>query len=77
MEGGGLCDLTGKPRTAEIRFVCDPELMHAFEALSETSTCNYLVVVHTTYLCEHAAFKTESRVTKDIVCIASEEGTPL
>eukprot|EP00041_Stephanoeca_diplocostata_P020328 m.453034 g.453034 ORF g.453034 m.453034 type:complete len:364 (+) comp21545_c0_seq1:65-1156(+) len=74
MDGGGLCDLTGKPRTAEIRFVCDPELMHAFEALSETSTCNYLVVVHTSYLCDHASFRTENRVSKDVVCIATDEG---
>lgn len=50
---GTECDLTGEARRTEVRFVCDPSALHSLEYIEETSTCNYLAVVHTSTLCEN------------------------
>lgn len=74
--GGDTCDLTLKPRTTEIRFVCDPNMMHAFESISETSTCNYLVIIHTSMVCSHPDFTAEALVTTKALCVG-EQGAPV
>ncbi|CAJ0847086.1 15058_t:CDS:2 [Entrophospora sp. SA101] len=47
---GTTCDLTGNPR----RFHCNPQ--NYISVVTEMYTCNYLVVIHTSYLCAHPAF---------------------
>jgi hypothetical protein len=69
---GDVCDLTKKPRTTEVRFVCDAELLHAFDSISETSTCNYLVVVHTSLVCAHKDFNSQTTVTRKTLCVAGD-----
>ena len=50
-EDGTPCDLTGRPRSVEVRYICDPETRLALEDLTESATCVYQVVVHTHLLC--------------------------
>ncbi|CAJ0874559.1 17190_t:CDS:2 [Entrophospora sp. SA101] len=51
---GTKCDLTGNPRRVEIQFHCNPQ--NYISVVTEMYTCNYLVVIHTSYLCAHPAF---------------------
>nr|CAG8510713.1 4763_t:CDS:2 [Entrophospora candida] len=51
---GTTCDLTGNPRRVEIQFHCNPQ--NYISVVTEMYTCNYLVVIHTSYLCAHPAF---------------------
>eukprot|EP00038_Savillea_parva_P010410 m.190064 g.190064 ORF g.190064 m.190064 type:complete len:510 (+) comp17939_c0_seq1:237-1766(+) len=74
MGGGDLCDLTKKPRETEVRFVCNPSMIHAFDSISETSTCKYEVIIHTSMVCDHPDFTTE--VSKKTLCVG-EEGAPI
>eukprot|EP00037_Helgoeca_nana_P013487 m.124156 g.124156 ORF g.124156 m.124156 type:complete len:499 (+) comp22063_c1_seq1:250-1746(+) len=67
--GGDLCDLTKKPRVTEVRFVCDQAMLHAFESISETSTCNYQVIIHTSMICEHSDFIAETLVSRKALCV--------
>jgi endoplasmic reticulum lectin 1 len=67
--GGDLCDLTKKPRVTEVRFVCDQAMLHAFESISETSTCNYQVIIHTSMICEHSDFTAETLVSRKALCV--------
>lgn len=84
--GGDTCDLTGHPRTTEVRYICDKKAYHAMEVVQETTTCNYLIVVHTKFLCQHAAFRLEGGSQHTIACVAKDaaadgsevaEGKPL
>ncbi|CAG8749794.1 10457_t:CDS:2, partial [Cetraspora pellucida] len=54
--GGSICDLTGKPRQVEIQFHCNPQPGDSIAIAKETSTCNYLVIIHTSRLCNDSAF---------------------
>jgi endoplasmic reticulum lectin 1 len=69
--GGDSCDLTGNPRTTEVRYICDKEALHAMGSMQEQSICNYLVVVHTSLLCSHPDFLTQTAVTHKIACVPS------
>lgn len=73
MTGGDTCDLTGKPRSTEFRFICDPKSLHAFESIAETETCNYMAVVHTSLLCQHPDYNEKTVVPKKILCISSND----
>lgn len=64
MTGGDTCDLTGKPRRTEFRFICDPKTLHSFESISETETCTYLGVIHTSLLCDHPGTNHSGEGTK-------------
>ncbi|KAK3396816.1 glucosidase II beta subunit-like protein-domain-containing protein [Sordaria brevicollis] len=57
LDGGTICDLTGRPRTIEIQYHCNP----AFSGdrigwIKEVTTCAYLMVIHTPRLCADVAF---------------------
>ena len=60
--GGDVCDLTGKARSANVRYVCDAQAEQLeVKSLLETSTCQYLVVVAAPALCKHPLFGTQVR----------------
>jgi len=69
--GGDICDLTGNPRTTEVRYICDKSVYHAIETVQEMTTCNYLVVVHTKMLCANAAFRRDSGDQHGIMCVGA------
>ncbi|PSR99188.1 glucosidase II beta subunit-like protein-domain-containing protein [Coniella lustricola] len=57
MEGGTLCDLTGRPRMIEVQFHCNPGAANdRIGWIKELTTCSYLMLVHTPRLCEDVAF---------------------
>lgn len=54
--GGEACELTGSPRSAEVRFVCggDDTLL---TSVKEPASCSYVVTVTTPRLCKHPGFQ--------------------
>lgn len=56
MDGGSICDLTGKPRQIEVQFHCMPQVKDRIEYIKEVTTCSYLMVIHTPKLCSDLAF---------------------
>ncbi|RFU26015.1 hypothetical protein B7463_g10320, partial [Scytalidium lignicola] len=71
LEGGTICDLTGKPRRVEIQYHCMPNMSDRIGYIKEVTTCSYLLVVYTPRLCNDVAFApaTESKANA-IVCRA-------
>ena len=73
MGGGTWCELTKKNRRIEVQFQCDPSGGDRIAWIRETSTCSYLMVIHTPKLCNDLAFVPVKRVGEgegvhDIVC---------
>jgi protein OS-9 len=76
MEGGTLCDLTGKPRKVEVQYHCNPHVTDRIGYIKEVTTCSYLMVVYTPRLCNDVAFMPPPETkANEIVCraIVSED----
>ncbi|KAK1689040.1 glucosidase II beta subunit-like protein-domain-containing protein [Colletotrichum godetiae] len=57
MEGGTVCDLTGRDRTIEVQYHCVPGMKgDRIGWIKEVTTCAYLMVVNTPRLCDDVAF---------------------
>ncbi|XP_031466251.1 protein OS-9 [Phasianus colchicus] len=50
---GSRCDLTGSPREAEVRFVCEEGAGDYIARVDEPHSCSYVLTVHTGRLCQH------------------------
>jgi protein OS-9 len=71
MEGGTVCDLTGKPRRVEVQFHCNPHVTDRIGYIKEVTTCSYLMVVYTPRLCNDVAFMPQKETkANSIVCRA-------
>jgi protein OS-9 len=57
LDGGTLCDLTGRERTIEVQYHCHPGIPgERIGWIKEVTTCTYLMVVQTPRLCSDVAF---------------------
>ncbi len=88
---GTPCDLTGEPRSTEVRFVCPPEggaavataaageppAAHFIESVKEPTTCRYVLTFSTPLICQHAAFRVEEAPVAHIKCRALAQGGSL
>ncbi|XP_055945301.1 protein OS-9-like isoform X2 [Argiope bruennichi] len=54
---GTKCDLTGHPRSAEVRLYCEEDAGDYIYRVDEPGTCNYVITVHTSRLCSHPQLK--------------------
>ncbi|KAF2225401.1 hypothetical protein BDZ85DRAFT_212671 [Elsinoe ampelina] len=61
LEGGTVCDLTGKERKIDIQFHCSPSTNDHIAFIKELATCTYLMVINTPRLCNDVAFLPPSR----------------
>ncbi|XP_053374149.1 endoplasmic reticulum lectin 1-like isoform X2 [Mercenaria mercenaria] len=68
MTGGTDCDLTGKPRQSHIMYICQPNGRGEIYQLKETSSCEYDIIVLTSVLCQHPAFKPKDPPVSKINC---------
>lgn len=69
LQGGDICDITGRPRKIEVQFHCHPQSTDRIGLIKEVSACAYLMVIYTPRLCGDVAFQ-PSKETKarKIVC---------
>lgn len=57
LEGGTICDLTGRPRTIEVQYHCVPGMQNdKIGWIKEVTICAYVMVVNTPRLCGDVAF---------------------
>ncbi|NXJ27086.1 OS9 protein, partial [Dicrurus megarhynchus] len=50
---GSRCDLTGRAREAEVRFLCEEGAGDYIARGAEPQSCSYVLTVHTTRICHH------------------------
>ncbi|XP_041257175.1 protein OS-9 [Onychostruthus taczanowskii] len=50
---GSRCDLTGRAREAEVRFLCEEGAGDYIARVDEPQSCQYVLTVHTTRICHH------------------------
>lgn len=67
-DGGEPCDLTGAPRSVEVRYVCADGGRDALHAVREPATCAYTLTVGVAALCSHPGFRVEEPPTATIAC---------
>jgi len=73
-DGGDPCDLTGEPRSVEVRFVCAEGGRDALHSVREPSTCAYVAVVGVAALCSHPGFRAREPPTAAIACWPKDGG---
>jgi hypothetical protein len=65
---GSVCDITGAPRTAEVRYQCASGSMDTkIVSVEEVASCEYVVTVSTPLLCDHPAFTAWQRAAQEEV----------
>ncbi|VDO61435.1 unnamed protein product [Heligmosomoides polygyrus] len=70
---GTTCDITGKPRTTTVMYICIDVggARNQIYSLSEVSSCNYEVIVFTNALCSHPRYKRKQIQNHEIVCYST------
>jgi protein OS-9 len=77
LDGGTICDLTGRERTIEVQYHCHPGAQgDRIGWIKEVTTCTYLMVVQTSRLCQDVAFMPpkEGRA-HPVTCHRIDDGT--
>ncbi|CAJ0960561.1 unnamed protein product, partial [Mesorhabditis belari] len=72
---GTMCDITGKPRTITVLYICHKEGQENIHSLYEVSSCNYEAIVLNQRLCMHPAFAPRIKQNYEIECFATNGQT--
>ncbi|XP_071499732.1 uncharacterized protein [Diadema antillarum] len=66
---GSKCDLTGKPREVEVRFMCAENQLDSVSRIDEPESCRYIITVYTMRICHHPYLKPPPKATpKTVLC---------
>ncbi|XP_025912725.1 protein OS-9 [Apteryx rowi] len=66
---GSQCDLTGRAREAEVRFLCEEGAGDYIARVDEPQSCSYVLTVHTTRICHHPFLRPPASATpQPILC---------
>ncbi|XP_013930573.1 PREDICTED: protein OS-9, partial [Thamnophis sirtalis] len=60
---GSKCNLNGKPREAEVRFLCEEGSGDYIARIDEPQSCSYVLTIHTTRICHHPFLRPPSTAT--------------
>ncbi|KAM6308091.1 protein OS-9 isoform 2-T2 [Podargus strigoides] len=60
---GSRCDLTGRAREAEVRFLCEEGAGDYIARVDEPQSCSYVLTVHTTRICHHPFLRPPASAT--------------
>ncbi|KAM3845804.1 protein OS-9 isoform 4-T4 [Vipera latastei] len=60
---GSKCNLNGKPREAEVRFLCEEGSGDYIARVDEPQSCSYVLTIHTTRICHHPFLRPPSTAT--------------
>ncbi|XP_054859447.1 protein OS-9 [Eublepharis macularius] len=64
---GSKCNLNGKPRDAEVRFMCEEGSSDYIARVDEPQSCSYVLTVHTTRICNHPFLRPPSSATPQTI----------
>ncbi|XP_051781337.1 protein OS-9 isoform X2 [Erpetoichthys calabaricus] len=59
---GSKCDLNGKPRETEVRFLCEEGSGDYIARVDEPQSCSYVLTIHTTRTCHHPFLRPPSSI---------------
>lgn len=77
MTGGSPCGLKGgEKRKTKVLYVCHPDSRNEIMSVTETSTCEYELVILTPVLCKNPAYKVKGSPVNEIYCTALD-GSPV
>lgn len=65
---GTTCDVTGKPRTTDVVYICVEKVQHKILSVTEISSCHYEVVIMTDLLCRHPEYRLTEKKDHKILC---------
>ncbi|KAM9813811.1 protein OS-9 [Neosynchiropus ocellatus] len=66
---GSKCDINGKPRETEVRFMCEEGSSDYIARVDEPQSCRYVLTVHTSRTCQHPLLRPlSSAKPQGIVC---------
>ncbi|XP_058025809.1 protein OS-9 isoform X2 [Ahaetulla prasina] len=60
---GSKCNLNGKPRETEVRFLCEEGSGDYIARVDEPQSCTYVLTIHTTRICHHPFLRPPSTAT--------------
>ncbi|XP_069509716.1 protein OS-9 isoform X2 [Ambystoma mexicanum] len=60
---GSKCDLNGRTRESEVRYVCEEGAGDYIARIDEPQSCTYVLTVHTTRICHHPFLRPPSTAT--------------
>ncbi|XP_029140212.1 protein OS-9 [Protobothrops mucrosquamatus] len=60
---GSKCNLNGKPRETEVRFLCEEGSGDYIARVDEPQSCSYVLTIHTTRICHHPFLRLPSTAT--------------
>ncbi|KAH0629019.1 hypothetical protein JD844_010756 [Phrynosoma platyrhinos] len=64
---GSKCNLNGKPREAEVRFLCEEGSGDYIARVDEPQSCSYVLTIHTTRICHHPFLRPPSTATPQTI----------
>nr|XP_060618943.1 protein OS-9 isoform X1 [Anolis sagrei ordinatus] len=64
---GSKCNLNGKPREAEVRFLCEEGAGDYIARVDEPQSCSYVLTVHTTRICHHPFLRPPSTASPQTI----------
>ncbi|KAJ7317682.1 hypothetical protein JRQ81_003844 [Phrynocephalus forsythii] len=64
---GSKCNLNGKPRESEVRFLCEEGSGDYIARVDEPQSCSYVLTVHTTRICHHPFLRPPSTATPQTI----------
>ncbi|XP_015278940.1 PREDICTED: protein OS-9 [Gekko japonicus] len=64
---GSKCNLNGKPREAEVRFLCEEGSSDYIARVDEPQSCSYVLTIHTTRVCNHPFLRPPSTATPQTI----------
>lgn len=70
---GAVCDITGKPRTTQVRYRCSGDPSISLSEITEPSSCTYVLSVQLPQLCKYPAFRPADPKLQIITCIPEHD----
>ncbi|XP_034950464.1 endoplasmic reticulum lectin 1 isoform X2 [Chelonus insularis] len=69
MTDGTQCDLSNKPRTIRLLYVCHQHGKHEIYSLEETASCEYEAIILTPLICSHPDYDPRGSDEDEINCV--------
>ncbi|XP_011300499.1 endoplasmic reticulum lectin 1 isoform X2 [Fopius arisanus] len=73
MTDGTICDLSNKPRTIKLLYMCHQHGKHEILSLEETSSCEYEAIVLSPFICSHPDYGPRGGGEDEINCVPQDK----
>ncbi|XP_008553142.1 endoplasmic reticulum lectin 1 [Microplitis demolitor] len=73
MTDGTVCDLSNKPRTIKLLYVCHQMGKHEIYSLEEVSSCEYEAIILSPFICSHPDYDPRLTDEDEITCIPEDK----